>query len=611
MSAIRRGRRIVGRWLRHARRVAADSRGFTLVTAILVIFSLGMMLFGFVFINQNEAAFAVVNRNSTEAVHLADAGSQEALKRFEMFGTGPGSVIAPGVTFTNSEASSTFSPGSTVKYQPTVQGNPWLFPVLSTATFSGAQRYVRIFVRAFTKNGSGTITFGSVVNFSGDASPITGDTYSQTSVLFNQFKKSPLCATGATASNLVAPQVIAGTTIGVQAAGPAVTPPCGLPPTNVTGGFSYECANNSLVEVAPTPCTASGRTANLPVNWHPMVPTGMGSQDFTTVVTATTLPPGMTVVQAAQDGKGLTYTPAGTYTPTYWTSVPTTNGKVMVITAPQPFCVNPTLGTVQPPVGGAGGNCAAGYHYYGSAVGVVGVPTRFVDWGIVSDDLNRTTATLFFQAPAPGCTSPCSMPGRQNGIRYIPLVPPLDVKSLACAQTENPGTNVFDQVNTADGISCTNPPTTTVVGQTTITFSGTKALPEALVIDNAGLSPAQPVTINGSVAGSSTLTCGNVNWDTYNWGVILATADITLAGNQVFSGFIYSQGTINMTGTVLVNGGLFAAAQGPGPTNPAATNQTDSFGTADLCGGTATLPLSPLFFTFTAVSWQDRPANKP
>ncbi len=595
---------------------AADSRGVAFITTVYVVFAIGMFLFGFVFLNQNEAGFAAFNRNSTQTLGLAEAGVQEAINRLNTFGATLGSTPSgspcPGTAsnaFTNSLASSTSGGAGTVTYQLALQSNSAVFPIMSCATFAGVQRVVRIFERATYKTGFGDFIFGPQVIFSGDASPTTGDTYAQQNVSFSQYKKSPLCASGATWSNLVSPQVMAGTTIGAGN-GPNQTPPCGSPTNAET--YTTECQSGSTAEVAPTPCPGGGRAIGsggdaIPVNWHPMTPIGMTSADFNTAVsqcyTGGCLTGTVTIVAAQQNGVNVTYTPnpAGTYIPAYWSAPATsaTNGKVVLAKATGPFCVNAAANSVQAP--GVGGSCAGGYTYYG----VTGSTTRFLDWGLVTDDLSRSIAQTFFQPPT--CTS-CNgggANGLQNGIRYVALLPTISVTGHACTQNEAPGTNVFDKVNSGDGITCTSPPTTTI-SSTNVTFSGTKSSQEALVIDNANFGT---VSLSGSLGGNNTLNCGNTNFDNYNWGLILATGDIDLQANFVFTGLIYTPGNITSHGNVLIRGGVFSpSVAGTSPS----VNQVDSLGTANFCASSQnTLPLSPLFFSFSTVSWQDRPLNQP
>ncbi len=584
-------------WFHRVRRRGSDSRGIAFLTSLFIVFSIEMMLFAFVFIMRSEVGFAALNLKSAAALSLADAGIQESTKRLSMFGA------LPGASFTNSLASSVGSSG-TVTYQVALQNNPAVFPILSQVTYGGAQRVIRVFERRVFKTGFGNVIYGPQITFQGNAQPVAGDQYSQSNVAFAQYQKSPLCASGATGTNLVAPQVIAGTTIGAGA-GPNQTPPCGSPVN--AGTYTTECASGSLTEVAPTPCgRAMSGAYPAPVNWHPMTPIGMSSTDFTAVVTATVLPSGVAVPPATQNGIGVTYSPTEMYVPSYWTSVPTTNGKVMLVTATQPFCVNATLPpnqSVTVPIPAITGVCPAGAHYYGNQVSGTPNTTRYLDWGLVTDDLSRNTAATFFQPPTCATCNNGSPNGKQNGIRYIPLLPTVNVLGQACVQNINPGTNVFDQVNTADGITCPNPPVQTIAS-TSVTFSGTKSSPESLVIDNAGIGTVQ---IFGSVPGGG-VGC-NANFDNYNWGVILATGDLDLQGNLVFTGFIYTPGSIISHGTVVVQGGIYGAnVQG----SSSQVNQVDSLGTVNFCTATsASLVLSPQFFTFTTLSWQDRPLSVP
>src|SRR5262249_9777282 len=158
---------------------------------------------------------------------------------------------------------------------------------------------------------------------------------------------------------------------------------------------------------------------------------------------------------------------------------------------------------------------------------------------------------------------PCVNAGNQNGIRYIPQLPllwgppspPLPAfGQIACQQNVSPGSNVFDQVNTNDAIACAPPVQT--VSATTVTFTGMKSNLGSLVIDNAGFGT---VHINGSIAGNRTLTCATADFDNYNWGIILATGDIDIAANTVFTGYIYTPGNVYTHGTVLVRGGIFSS----------------------------------------------------
>jgi hypothetical protein len=223
---------------------------------------------------------------------------------------------------------------------------------------------------------------------------------------------------------------------------------------------------------------------------------------------------------------------------------------------------------------------------------------RYLDWGLVQDDLTRGAAQTFFQAPL--CSAPCANAGNQNGVRYIPLVPSINVLAIACNQNVNPGINAFYDT-TADGKTCANPPT--VAGSTT--FTGTKSNPEFLVIDN-GPPGSGTVQIFGSINGGNT-GC-STPFDNYNWGVIMATGDLDLQANLKFSGYIYTPGNVYSHGNVAVNGGIFSVND---PGSAAQVNQVDDLGTVNFCGGQGTTPLSPQFYTFTTISWQDRPLGQP
>jgi len=580
-------------------RAVGDARGVALITTMYVLFTVGMMLFAFGFMMQGEARFASLNRNSTMALDLAEAGAQEALKRLTMFGFNVGTPA----TFTNSLAGS--GSQGTVTYQASVQGNPSEFPILSTATVAGSQRAVRIFVQAVYRAGMSQAIFGQKVNYGGDASGVLSNTYALTSVQIDAAAEAPSCASGMSPTNLVPPQVMAATTISASA-GPAFTFPCGVSYNGAAVLYTTECASGSLTEVTPTPCPG-GRTMSagnlLLYNWHPMAPIGMSAADFNAVVTAATRPAGISFVQATQNAVGVTYTPAGTYTPPYWSSVPSTNGKVMLITATQPFCVNSTTGSVTLPIPAITGACSLGNNYYGSQSGGAPQTTRFLDWGLVQDDTTRPTAQTFFQ-PATCTTCLAGGPnGLQNGILYIPLTPPINVLGLACAQNVNPGTSVFDELN-AGGPSCANPPTQTI-SSTSVTFTGTKSNPEGLVIDNAGMGA---VSISGSLPGNGG-TCSSINFDNYNVGMILATGDLTVANNLVLKGFIYTPGQVTLNGTTAFSGGILSPFA-PKATPPT-TSTTTNFSSATTACGNSLGFLSPLIFNFQGVSWQDRPMSKP
>jgi len=635
-------------------RTPGDERGVALITAIFVMFFVGMMLFAFGVTTQGDLGFGTLNRNSMVAMDLAEAGAQEALARLAAFGYTAG--VTP-TSFTNSLAAATKGAWGLVYYQAVEQANPSLLPVLSEATFGGVERKVRLLVNINVNPWEYQI-YGQGVNFDGDTTPTTGnDIYSNSTVEFEDWTYSPLCASSATALNLVSPQVMAGAIVYGESAGANTTPPCGSP-TNA-GTYFGECqdlqayfqviqqgkglsgplptssaGHPAIGEVAPTSCLQDGgrSTSNTaggmstialsksytdPVNWHPMTPQGMVSSDFTSIVkdwNAGTLPAGVSVVKASQTNISatqtyVTYASNGTYTPTYWSSVPVTNGFVMIVAATQPFCVKTSTGAVTL---AAGNPCANGSDYYGYNGSINGsannssddtgtFPERYFDWGLLIDDLSRTTPATFYGN------------GNQNGIRYVPIYPIINALSYACTENVNPGTNVFDNVNSAV-VSCTNPPTTTV-NTTSVTFTGTKANPESLVISN-NTGGGQVVTITGSVTGqSSGSSCAGINppFSAGNWGVILATGDIAINGNFVFSGYIYAQGNITQgSGSTWawLNGGL----QGKQQTSPQAQGFIDlnnKSGFVGLCGGQAPTLGTPLLTNYVAVTWQDVPLNKP
>jgi len=583
-----------------------DSRGFAFITGVFVVFFVAMMLFGFMFFNQNEAGFAAFGRNSAEAFWLAEAGMQEGLNRLSMTGVVPGSA-----SFVNSLAGSgncgANPPVNCVIYQAALQNNPSVFPILSTATYSGTQRAVRVLERIAFKTGFGNIMYGSSMLFQDDVQPVTGDMFSQSDVTFQDL--APICASGATATNLPSPQVLSGTTITMNSSSGQA--PCGSTSSSL-GTFTTECADGSLTEVAPTSCANHGGRGSsntgdgLRVHMHPMTPSGMTSANFTTVVTACPPPGtsclgslGITVAQATQGGTGVSYTSAGTYTPSYWSSIPATNGQVLLITASQPFCVNAAASSVVLPSPPVTGTCAAGYTYYGNQTSGTAHATRFLDWGLVTDDLSRATATTFFQPSTCTTCNGGNPNGLQNGLRYIAILPPVNVLAMACQQNLNPGTNVFDKVNQGDGVTCANPPTSTI-NSTAVTFTGTKTNPEALVIDNAGFGA---VTITGSLPGGPGPTCASANFDTHNFGMLVATWNIVLGSNLIFTGFVYSQGQVTSSADLALRGGLFS-----NNTARTVTTLTDDFA---FCGGSNLQVINPTFNNFTTITWQDRPSNKP
>jgi hypothetical protein len=493
-------------------------------------------------------------------------------------------------------ASSTSTPNAnTVVYQARLSADPNVFPILSLATQNGESRAVRVYVNSQFKSGFNDVILAPEVLFNGDSSPITGDVYSSFYVAFQSYAKSPQPSTGSTATNLLSPQVMSSSVILDLAGGPSNP-----------GPYSYECSSNSVTEVAPTNCARSKDSHNnlAPVNWHPMTPVGMSQQDFATIMNwcpgHSCNSFGVNIYQMTQSGSNVTYTP-GSYWPSYWQSgtyhcnnYGTGACPVYTAVTTAPFCVDSILIQVTVPP------CVGQARYYGGNASSSN-PQRYADWGLIADDLNRGVSTTFYQAPS--CTAPCAYSGLQNGIRYIPLMPSMNVTGAACTQNVSPGTNVFDQINTGDGITCSNPPTTTI-NSTTVTFTGTASNPESLVIDNAGGST---VTIQGSIPGNSTLNCTNTNWNNYNQGIIMATGNISLTGNLVFKGFIYTAGNVTTSGTVLISGGLFSSDQ---PGFSSQVDQVDSTGTVGFCAG-QTFLMTPQFYNFTQIAWEDRPGGHP
>jgi hypothetical protein len=219
---------------------------------------------------------------------------------------------------------------------------------------------------------------------------------------------------------------------------------------------------------------------------------------------------------------------------------------------------------------------------------------RYVDWGLVSDDLIKATATTFFQAPSCATCNGGGPNGYQNGIRYIPIVPTVNPLALACQVAEpSPWVTAFYNT-TSDGLTCPNPPIQTGSGSIT----GTKSAPEFLVIDNGPPGGTQvTLSSSGSASGCSDTFAGA------NWGIIFATGDLNLQ-NLTFSGFIYTNGSIYSHGHVLAQGGIISNGQ---------ANLVHTLGTLQFCAGVSVVPfpLTSMFYTFTQISWQDRPSNQP
>jgi hypothetical protein len=113
--------------------------------------------------------------------------------------------------------------------------------------------------RVLNKSGLGNFIYGRQMTFTADASLTSGDFYVRTFIAFTN--NPPVCAAGATATNRVSPQAVAGTTIGTSKG--VTGTPCGQPIPNVgnTPGFKTECGTvaESTTEVAPTTCPVSGR----------------------------------------------------------------------------------------------------------------------------------------------------------------------------------------------------------------------------------------------------------------------------------------------------------------------------------------------------------------
>jgi hypothetical protein len=561
------------------RRPTAGERGTALITALIMLAVMGLFLFGFQTINNNDLLFAAYSRAETLALGRAEAGVEDGIERIKLGLTLP----APGTTcFVNAMASgatcgsSTTSPNpNTVVFQPALASADTsadvIFPVLSVATVNGATRSVRVLIQALLAGGfrDSDVIFGPQITFQGDTSPTTGDTYSATTLKFQTYGKSPQPATGATATNLVSPQVMAGEDINTQGAGP--------------GDFLTECTSGSSSEVAPTNCA---RGSN-PVNWHPASPIAMSAADFNTVMLKwngnnANLPSGVSVVQATQNSANVTYSPLS-YTPPYWSSVSGANSKVyLIVSNTGTLCVNSSTGAVN--ASGCGGTT------YGGGTSMM----RYIDWGLVSDDLNRATSSTFYQPPSCSTCNGGGPNGYQNGIRYIPLPPAVNPLALACQIAEpSPWVTAFYNTTT-DGLSCSSP---VQAGSGTIT--GTKSAPEFLVIDNGPPGGTQ-VTLSSS--GSAT-GCSDT-FASAQWGMIFATGDLNLQ-NFTFSGFIFTNGNVYSHGHNLVQGGIFSSA--------GQSHIVDTLGTMQFCGGVSVvpMPLSPTFFTFTQVSWQDRPSNQP
>jgi hypothetical protein len=592
-------------------------RGSALISALLMLTVMGFFLFGFETINQNELLFAGYSRNSTVAFNLAEAGAQEAVARLAMTGAPLGGTSS----FTNSLAAATAGASGTVAYQASLASNGSIFPILSTATYSNATRKVRLLANIVFKPGFGDISSSASFNTPGSMFASTSDAYTISVAVLNSPASAPQCVSGTTATNLLSPQMLAGAWM--QLGHGSFTSSYCTPTTYASGGtFTYECASGSLTEVAPTGCaraTDGHAGETVPVNWHPMTPIGMDSTSFTTLVTWMAANPttaasyGLSMAQATQNGTGVTYTSAGTYTPSYWHTIPSTNGKVELVVATQPVCIDTASNSASLP---AGGTCSSGYVFIGCKANCANAnaTVRYLDWGLVQDDLSRAQATTFFQPGPTGCTG--SACGLQNGIRYIPLFPFLwndlaQFAQIACGDNIV-GANVFDRA-VADGVSCGSP--TTTVSCTSCTFTGTQSSPESLVIDNGKTPYGTPqsrgtnVTIKPDAAhtpASSQLNCG-ANFANWSWGNIIASGDLTFNTNMIFTGFVYTTGSVSVpSGNVIFRGGVYAV------NILGTTEDTDVTDPLQNCGGSdIPFALNPSFTSTRVLSWEDVPANQP
>ncbi len=657
-----------------------EERGVALILVLFVIFALGMMLFSFAFMQQSELGFAGLNRSSVEALSLAEAGAQEAIAR--MNNNGIPACNTAGATFTNSLATNTPGATGTVTFQCNMLAAPSMMPVTSVATFAGIQRKVRLLINT-NPNPWQYQLYGYQVNFDGNTTPTTGnDIYSSGTVEFENYPFSPLCAVGASRTNLISPQVMGAAFIYAESPAANQVPPCGSP--NNAGTYFSECQDlNAYLtgiqkgiapvpnppdaahwayfsEVAPTTCLADGKSAvsntaggfsplalaqpyNIPVNWHPMSPQGMDQSDFRTVVNAWVaglLPNTINVMQATQTPgaagtkAGVTYSPAY-YVPSYYTAHPAQTGwaagkgNLLLIASMQSFCVHAQA--ADPPIaaivlaGNPPGSTNSfptvpptwcppgGYNYYGyngqisgssggsgDDTGTLPVPTRYVDWGLVADDIARAIPTTFFGT------------GQQNGIRYVPKYAQIDISSYACKKIVNGGHAVYDNVVAAVPASCPAP--TVNINSTAVAFDGTKGNPEALIIANGPPGNGWQVTITTSVQPvPSGVNCSVPNFDTGNWGIILASGDLVLSGSMIFSGFIFAQGNVAMDGSaspsIWLQGGIMTQPTSLPPTGGIMNlNNHSSF--VGLCGGLPPSLGSPLFGNYAPVTWEDIPLNK-
>lgn len=593
-----------------------DARGAIFLYVLFVLTSLLLLAQA---LTPGELRFAALDRNSTVAFDIAEGGVQEALSPLPRL-----SAAIPGATrFTNSLARAVPGSSGTVVYETCVSGfcmgSPTIFSILSTASYSGAQRKVRAIEQAAFRPGFGLALIAPEVNFGGDASQFTGDVYALSSVTFLSYPLSPQCAMAATGTIPMSPEVLAGTTIvlGDGSGRGTSFAPVNCPPAvavKANGTTVSECQTFTLTEVAPTTCAAFGGRA-APYHWHPMTPIGMPAADFATVVSQPRLPPGISVVPATQDGGAVTYTPAGAYAPAYWTR--SAFGPLLLVVATQPFCVSASMhavAPVSPPYPGSCRQLGTGFVYYGASRDeTTPFITRFLDWGLVLDDLSRAPhAQTFFQPPAAPpdprtlvcpAGSPAGVPaGNPCGIRYVPAVPPITAMTQWCAAPD------LDQTNVRSPVLCAAAPGP--AGG--VRFTGTRTAPQTLLIDNSGASSNSPLEVIFSASGAAippATPCDQIPFDRYNAGVILAQGDVTLAGSGVFTGFIYSTGTVRTRGSIILRGGIFAANA---PVGDGAENAVNSGGPLSFCAAQAAdLPLSPQFFALRTLSWQEVPLNRP
>jgi len=99
----------------------------------------------------------------------------------------------------------------------------------------------------------------------------------------------------------------------------------------------------------------------------------------------------------------------------------------------------------------------------------------------------------------------------------------------------------------------------------------------------------------------------------FQGGVILATGDIQINGNFVFTGYMYAQGNITQgSGSqwVWLNGGMQGKQQ-TAPQDQGVIDLNNKSGFVGLCGGKVPTLGTPLLTSYTQLSWQDVPENLP